>query len=298
VNNEDAMVVYRPLLRLALEQWPAPADECEDGQAAEDVQAAEDGQLAAPAEAQASEDGMDTSVQNVQGGLPLTGCDCTSLFQASVCLRWPAVIRVSRQQSLTATSLGPCVQGHPHVGAGVNVSLDQILQQVHKIIPALDPRPPSGSGDGQQHTPLFDSKFYIMFWALEAPDLCADAGDRYRAMREEMEQEVRKTKAQLRTTIEGFDNYQTAQIQLQNLPLGNRPRVNKPDEQPSVTEADVATAQRAFKQVSSQLAALTGEQEEYVARSQKWRRFIKARAQHVFNAKAKSGPAVHMLMQV
>lgn len=50
VDTEDAMVAYRPLLRLALEQWPAREGEGEEGQAAEEkasAAAAEDGQVPA-----------------------------------------------------------------------------------------------------------------------------------------------------------------------------------------------------------------------------------------------------------
>jgi hypothetical protein len=49
IDKENAMVVYRPLLRRALTQWHAPSEEQEEGQAA-----AEDGQLAGSAEGEAA----------------------------------------------------------------------------------------------------------------------------------------------------------------------------------------------------------------------------------------------------
>jgi hypothetical protein len=48
IDKENAMVVYRPLLRRALTQWHAPSEEQEEGQAAED------GQLAGSAEGEAA----------------------------------------------------------------------------------------------------------------------------------------------------------------------------------------------------------------------------------------------------
>jgi hypothetical protein len=185
--------------------------------------------------------------------------------------------------------------------AGKDLSLDALVQQVHTIVPALDPGHSNGAENGQQQQPLFDAKFYIMFWALEAPDLCADTAERYTAIRLEMETELRKTRESHKSMQSLYTNYQAAMHQMRNEPrmgFDQRSGRTKAEEQPVVSEGDVERTARTAEQVSRQLAALPAERDEYVARSRQWRAFIKARAQHVFNVKGTSREAVHLLMQV
>lgn len=111
---------------------------------------------------------------------------------------------------------------------------------------------------------------------------------------------IRQSARDVPPQVAEYDLYQAAVAQMRSgpgaLPTG-AVRVAKPDEQLVVTDADLAQTQAAVDQISSQLAALPDEQKAYVARSRKWRAFLRARVGQVFSPNVKSSAAIHLLMQ-
>jgi hypothetical protein len=124
----------------------------------------------------------------------------------------------------------------------------------------------------------FDPRFYLLFWALELPDIQAQGQDPYTTFQSDLQASLSASKVKLQTVTLDMKR-SAAESDRRRLPAPGRhagPSMTA-NEKPIVTQQDVDQAENVMLGYQAKLRLLPDEREEYTARSQHWLAFFEAR---------------------
>ena len=118
-----------------------------------------------------------------------------------------------------------------------------------------------------------DPRFYLLFWALELPDICDRNGAAYATFQSDLTAELAKAKARLYTTRREAER-SAAEAAKPAAAAGFRGYMGGPastaNEKPIVTQEDVDAAEAARSELEAKLRLLPAEREAFAARAKAW----------------------------
>lgn len=124
-----------------------------------------------------------------------------------------------------------------------------------------------------------DPRFYLLFWALELPDICERTGAAYATFQSDLTADLAKAKAKLYTTRREAERSAAEAAKPAAAPFG-RGYMGGPattaNEKPIVTQEDVDAAEAARSELEAKLKLLPGERDAFAARAKEWGAFFEA----------------------
>ena len=127
--------------------------------------------------------------------------------------------------------------------------------------------------------PRFDPRFYLLFWALELPDI-QGSGDAYAAAQKDLHAALGTAKQRWTDAVKGMKLYEAelkrgAHARGAGGPYGGPPATA--NEVPIVTQAGVDAAEAHQADIQEKLRMMPAEKEECAARCKQWTEFFEAR---------------------
>jgi hypothetical protein len=152
--------------------------------------------------------------------------------------------------------------------AGERHSLQRLARDVLATCPLIS----SGS------TLKCDPRFYLVFWALELPDICTATESAYRTFQNDLTAELSRVKSRLYALKKELERcVSEAQKPANFRGYGGGP-LSSANELPIVTQDDVDAAEATRAELEAKLQLIPGEKEGLLKRSTEWGSFFESHA--------------------
>lgn len=124
----------------------------------------------------------------------------------------------------------------------------------------------------------FDPRFYLLFWALELPDIAAPARDPYAAFQSDLQAALGNAKARVVTTTQDMKRtIAEADRRGARGQLAHAGPAMTANEKPIVTQDDVDAAEAVVHDLNNKLKLLPAEREAIAARRTEWSTYFEKR---------------------